>query len=43
LDRIALNALREVRLTAGFFVALAAGNSESWETSDNSGRRAFPT
>ncbi len=43
MDRIALNALREVRLTAGFFVALAAGNSESWETSDNSGRRAFPT
>jgi hypothetical protein len=26
LDRIALNALREVRITAGFFVALAAGN-----------------
>lgn len=26
IDRIALNALREVRLTAGFFVALAAGN-----------------
>jgi radical SAM superfamily enzyme YgiQ (UPF0313 family) len=25
-DRIALNALREVRITAGFFVALAAGN-----------------
>jgi radical SAM superfamily enzyme YgiQ (UPF0313 family) len=25
-DRIALNALREVRVTAGFFVALAAGN-----------------
>jgi radical SAM superfamily enzyme YgiQ (UPF0313 family) len=26
LDRIALNALREVRITAGFFVALALGN-----------------
>jgi radical SAM superfamily enzyme YgiQ (UPF0313 family) len=25
-DRIALNALREIRVTAGFFVALAAGN-----------------
>ncbi|HJS74547.1 MAG TPA: radical SAM protein [Vicinamibacteria bacterium] len=25
-DRIALNALRELRITAGFFVALAAGN-----------------
>jgi hypothetical protein len=31
LDRIALNALREVRLTAGFFVALALGNRLSAE------------
>jgi radical SAM superfamily enzyme YgiQ (UPF0313 family) len=28
LDRIVLNALREVRVAAGFFVALAAGNGE---------------
>jgi hypothetical protein len=41
LDRIALNALREVRLTAGFFVALAAGDGESWQSGDSSRRAAF--
>ena len=35
-DRIALNALREVRLTTGFFVALAAGNDQRYGEAEDS-------